>query len=119
MTNVSFNWNKSIDQIVKDATGGDKTLLFATQDWHRLYEPFVPMDTGMLATGAVDHYVEGGQGIIHHKAPYANKMYNGDGLNFQKTHHPLATAHWSDAAKQAGKADQLAKEVEEFIKRGR
>jgi hypothetical protein len=76
------------------------------------------MDTGMLAIGQVDYYTQNGEGIIHHKAPYALRQYEGDNFNFRKTEHPLATARWDVAAKQAGKAKQLAEDTEAYIRRG-
>jgi hypothetical protein len=59
--------------------------------------------------------VENGEGVVHHKAPYARRQYYGDDLNFSAEKHPLATSHWNEAAKQAGKAKQLAKETQAYI----
>lgn len=117
--NVDFTWLRPVNQIIADnVLKGNATLLFMASTWNRLYDPFVPMDTGMLAHDAVDTFVEYGVGIIHHKVPYAAKMYYGEGLNFSKDKHPLATAKWDDAAVAAGKKDDLIRDVETFIKRG-
>ena len=115
---VSFSWNKTIQQITKEATKGDETALFMAKTWHRLYDQFVPMDTGTLAHDAVDYTVENGVGFIHHKAPYAHRMYNGAGFNFSGEKHPLATAHWDKVANQVGKGEQLIKDTQAFIKGG-
>jgi hypothetical protein len=112
---VEFKWNRPVNQIIEDATGGEKTLRFIASTWHRLYDPFVPMDTGTLAHDAVDYSIEGDTAIIHHKAPYAHRQYTGEGFNFSKERHPLATAYWDEAAKQAGKAQQLVEETEKYI----
>lgn len=66
---------------------------FAAETWYKLCEPFTPMDTGMLFTT-----VTAAGGEIHYNAPYSVYVENGDHMDFQKTHHPLASAHWSDAA---------------------
>ena len=115
---VTFGWNRPVEQIIRDATGGDKTALFMAETWHRLYSPFVPMDTGTLDVKQTTHSAENGVGIISHNAPYAHRLYNGNGYSFRKTEHPLATSHWDEAAKQAGKGKQLAAETQAFIRGG-
>ncbi len=116
---VQLKWNRPIKQIVGDALGGDKTLLFMAQTYARLYNPFVPMDTGMLATGAVQYGVDNGAGFIRHTSPYAHRQYNGDGFNFSQERHPLASAHWDEAAKQAGKGKVLAADIQAYIRSGK
>ena len=86
--------------------------------WNRLHDGFVPMNTGLLAHDSVDTYVEGGAGIVHHKAPYAAAVYYGEGRNFRKEKHSLASAKWDEAAKAAGKRAELIKDVDAFIKKG-
>lgn len=113
---VTFKWNKPIAQIAKDATGGDATLKFMASEARRLMNPYVPMDTGTLAD-TVDVYTEGGKGVVHYRAPYAQRQYNGDGNNFSKEKHPKATAQW-DKAMQSERGADLAKAVQAFIKKG-
>ena len=115
---VDFRWNKRIPDIVNDSTGGDKAALFLATTWHRLYDQFVPMRTGMLAHDAVRYSVENGNGIIHHAAPYARRLYEGHGMRFSGVKHPLASAQWDQAAKAAGQADNLASEYQAYLKRG-
>lgn len=115
---VIFNWNRPVSQIITDVTGGDKTLKFMAVTWHRLYDPWVPMDTGTLAHDAIEYSVESGKGVIRHKAPYAGRTYRGENMKFHKDKHPLAQAYWDEGAKQAGRAESLASETETFIKRG-
>ena len=118
-TKVDFQWLRPVKSIINEKVlHNDKTLLFMASTWNRLYDPFVPMDTGLLAHDAVDTYVEGNAGIIHHKAPYAAAVYHAKGRNFNKEKHPLATSYWDEAAKKAGKKDELIRDVQEFIKRG-
>ena len=114
---IEIKWNKPIPQIVKETMGGDATLKFMATTWHRLYTPFVPMQTGTLALDAVTYSVEDGKGVITHTPPYARKMYNGVGFNFRTDRHSLAQAKWDQGAKQAGKAAQLARETQAYIRK--
>ena len=116
--NIDFKWLKPIPTIMKETTGGDATLMFMATEWHRLYEPFVPMQSGTLATGAASYSVEGGKGVITHSTPYARRQYYGTHHNFSKSAHPLAQAKWDEGAKGAGKGEALARAVEAYIKRG-
>jgi len=115
---LDFKWNRTINDIIAEKVANYKTLMFMASAWHRLYDEFTPMDTGNLAHDSVDTYVDGNSGIIHHKAPYAAAMYYGGGLTFSREKHPLASAHWDEAAKSAGKKEDLARDVQEFIKKG-
>ena len=112
---VDFKWNQPINKIIADRVKNNATLLFMATTWQKLYDPFVPMDTGMMAHDSVDIYVENGEGIIHHKAPYAAANYHGDRKTFNTEKHQLATAHWDEAAKSAGKKEVLLKDVDAFI----
>ena len=112
-----FKWNKPIAAVVKEATGGTKTLLFMAATWHRLYTPWVPMQSGALSS-IVEYLVEGNKGIILHKVPYANRQFNGGGFNFRRDKHPLAQAQWDNGAISAGKGAVLARDTEAFIRRG-
>lgn len=118
-TKLNFSWLRPKDKIINDRVLHDgKTLMFMASTWWKLYDPFIPMDTGMLAHDTVDVYVQGDVGIIHHKAPYAEDAYNAVGREFRKEKHPLATAKWDEAAKTAGKKDVLIKDTQAFIKKG-
>jgi len=64
-------------------------------EWHRLYTPYVPMDTGLLASQVK---IDAAERSIAHTVPYANRQYYGGGLNFKRDRHPLASARWDQAA---------------------
>lgn len=89
----------------------DDVRKYANTRLHAYCSPYVPMDTGYL-NQAVDITSE----YVHYKAPYAHKMWDGDGLNFSKDKHPLATSHWEQAMKVA-KGEQLAADIEAYIKK--
>ena len=74
----------------------------AAREWHKLYAPYVPMDTGRLLRD-----VRFGPGTIEHRAPYARRVYHGAGLDFRRDKHPLAVARWDGAAEKALKPELL------------
>lgn len=86
--------------------------LFAAAEWHKLYQPYVPFQTGTLA-----HQVTIAPGEITHNAPYAAKCYNGK-FNFRKDKHPLATSHWDEAA-EATQMPKLTAAMQKYIDSGR
>ena len=88
-----------------------QTMTYAHTRLHALCSPYVPMNTGML-----DQTVEINNEFVHYKVPYAHKVWDGEGLNFSRDKHPLATAHW-DAAMKVAKGQQLADEITEYLKR--
>ena len=61
-------------------------------------DPFVPMDTGMLA-GSVRESGIPGSGVIVYNTPYAHRLYCGESFNFSRDRHPKATHHWFEKAK--------------------
>ena len=79
-------------------------------------DPFVPMDTGMLAR-SVQTASPSGSGVVVYDTPYAHRLYYGLDFNFKKIHHPLATAQWFEAAKSVNEKRWIA-EVERILKGG-
>ena len=84
----------------------------AALEWHALYAPYVPMDTGRLLRD-----VRFGPGTIEHRAPYARRVYLGEGLNFRRDRHPLAVARWDGAAEKTLKPE-LLRRLQNFIDEG-
>ena len=80
--------------------------------WYRLYTPYVPMDTGRLAT-----QVRIAPGEIEHLAPYAAHVYRGRGMRFRRDRHPLATRQWDKAARGA-QLPKLISRMQEFVDKG-
>lgn len=100
------NQQKTVQRIL-----GDGVKVYANTRLHAYCSPYVPMDTGYL-----DQTVDITKDYVHYKAPYAHRMYEGDGMNFSKDKHPLATAHW-DSAMKVAKGQQLADDITSYIKR--
>jgi hypothetical protein len=90
----------------------DAFWTFAAQQWHRLYQPYVPMQTGMLAQQVV---ITPGQ--IEHTVPYAHYIYTGH-FRFRKDMHPLATREWDRAAEPTQKP-KLIRAMQAYVDSGR
>ena len=73
---TEMRWNKPIPQIAKEATGGNKTLLFMAQEARRLMDPYVPA-RNMVLSRNVRTYVEDDHGVVHYMTPYARFQYEG------------------------------------------
>lgn len=89
----------------------DAVRKYANTRLHAYCSPYVPMDTGML-----DQTVDITPKYVHYKVPYANRVHEGENMNFSKDKHPLATSHWEKAAMTV-KGQQLADEITAYIKR--
>lgn len=73
---AAFKWNKSINAIAKDKTGGKSGLVFLANEAKRLMDPYVPANNMVLAQN-VRVYAEGNRGIVHYLSPYAHYQYEG------------------------------------------
>jgi len=113
---ISFVLNRSPKEIIAGLGLDEAGVLFLATTWHRLYTPFVPMDTGFLAIDGVSVFADGSRGIIEHAGPYARRQYHGTHHNFSQDKHQLASARWDEAAKSAGKADDLVRDMKAYVK---
>lgn len=136
---VEMKWNKSIPQIISEATGGSRTQLFMANEAKRLMDPYVPALNLVLAQN-VRTYVEDGHGVVHYLSPYAryqhegylmvsritgspwarqgeSKVQTGRKLVQNKSRHPMATSEWEKAMKAARMAD-LTAAVQRYVKGG-
>ena len=99
-------------RIIRDGA----TALFMAETWRRLYNPFVPMDSGFLANDSVTIRAKGSTGYIHHRAVYAAPIYyNRRGASFSTAKHALASARWDEAAKRAGRYKVLIQDVSRYL----
>ena len=85
---------------------------YAASEWHRLYEPYVPMQTGMLKDT-----VDIRPNEIEHTVPYARYQYEGH-FNFRKDRHPKASRQWDKAAKPT-EEPKLIRSLQRYIDSGR
>lgn len=111
---MSFNWLKSIEQIVNDVGINQRLQQFGAETCYKYMFDFVPFDTGALSQ-TVDIEANKDFGTVNFKQPYAHYQYVGD-FNFQKTHHPLATNYW-DKAMMTMYSGRVANEIDNYRKR--
>ena len=107
----SIKWKKDLD--IDNILGNlidDDVMLFAHNEFWRLYSPYVPMDTGTLLES-----VEITPKYVRHIVPYAACMYYGSGFNFRHDKHPLACAYWDKVAMQTKKTE-LIESIQKYIR---
>ena len=78
----------------------DELWLHAAQQWHRLYAPYVPRDTGRLYEDVLFS-----PGQIEHRAPYAAHVYGG---SFPASSGGAASRAWDRAAEPTQKPKLVA-----------
>ena len=141
--NAKFRWNRSMDAIASEATGGKDGMLFLANEAARLMDPYVPADKLVLSQN-IKITADPDCGHILYDSPYAHYQYEGElyGPNYpitdggnvvgffspphktptgKKLHHstfrhPLATSHWDKAMMTARKGD-LTDSYREYLKR--
>nr|DAK39502.1 MAG TPA: Minor capsid protein [Caudoviricetes sp.]DAV50826.1 MAG TPA: Minor capsid protein [Caudoviricetes sp.] len=108
-------------------------MKYAQTRLHAYCSPYVPMDSGTL-----DQKVSITEEYVHYKSPYAHFQWAGKvfvddrgstyakrstskhptsrKLKYSTDKHPLATSHWEQAMAVA-KGEQLAADIEDYIKR--
>lgn len=121
----------------------DQFWTFAAAEWWKLYTPYVPMHTGMLA-----QQVAITPGQVEHTAPYAHYQYVGEvygpnypiyengvlvgwfsipgrpkhpmgrSLSFRTDKHPLASREWDKAAEPTQKP-KLIRAMQHYVDSGR
>lgn len=90
---------------------GEGTMTYVHTRLHAYMSPYVPMETGML-----DETVDITPKCVHYKVVYAHRQWDGKNFHFSKDQHPLATAHWEEAA-MAAKKDDLCKDITDYLRR--
>ena len=132
--NVSFYMEKELQKYL---TPEAKNFFLCT--WYRYMFPYIPFQTGLLASLmdlpedknkaknlklTADEAVLLGlesiendpRNVIHFRAPYAERQYEGVDFNFTRDLHPLAQAHWAQVAADLH-GEQIIKEYAAFVKR--
>lgn len=135
---IDFRWNKPVKQIAKEATGGNRTLLFMANEAKRMMQPYVPAKNLVLAKN-VRTYVESGVGVVHYLSPYAryqfkgflmvsritgspwakrgeSKVLTGTRLNHSRSRSPLATSEWNKAMMTA-KGREYRNAIQAYVRR--
>ncbi len=110
--------------------------------WYRYMFPYIPFRTGLMASlidfpedeGTLKEFIKtklspeqakeiglamiksDPNNVIHFKAPYANRQYEGADFNFTRDLHSSAQAYWAQVAADLH-GDQIIKELKQFIQR--
>ena len=112
--NIRIDLNEP--QILQKVTS-DKFGLLVSNEWKRLIDPYTPRDTGALM-GITGQTVDILPFQLHYKAKYAEQVYYGSDLTFQKK-NPYSTYEWDKAAEEAGQKDKLYRTLNNALKSGR
>lgn len=107
------NVNIDVRRMTNKALNDPAFWTYAATQWHKLYAPYVPRDTGNLERTVIIRPKE-----IEHTSPYAHYQYNGTGFHFRKDEHPRASAKWDQAAAPT-QAERLASTLQQYIDSGR
>lgn len=113
--NVTIHVDSHVDvKKLVDRVMNDRGLwIYAASEWHMLYEPYVPMDTGVLKDTVRIRPKE-----VEHTVPYAQYIYYGEKLNFRRDMHPKASTKW-DLAARATQEPKLYSSLQQYIDSGR
>ena len=104
--------------------------------WYRYMFPYIPFKTGLMASlidmpentekinlshqqamlMGLEAIQNDPRNVIHFRAPYAHRQYEGTDFNFTRDLHPLAQAHWAQVAADLH-GEQIIKEYATFVKR--
>lgn len=109
-----FKWLKPPSKVYSDVGFNRLSSLVIANSCARYMNEFVPMQTGVLS----QNYETGADaigGYVRYNSPYAHYQYSGEGFDFSKEQHPLATHHW-DQAMMLAKGVQYIAEVNRIRK---
>lgn len=103
---VNLNVNEAFERLFSR-----DVLYYANSRLQAYCDPFVPMDTGMLAQDVTIT----ADGVTYNR-DYAKKVHDDMTLNISHQMHPLATQKW-ERAMAAAKGQQLADDIKGYIER--
>lgn len=108
---IDLNEPKILAKVQNDRFG-----LLVSNEWKRLIDPYTPRDTGVLM-GITGQTVDIQPFKLHYKSKYAERVYNGSDMNFQKK-NPYSTYEWDKAAENAGQKDKLYRTLNNALQNG-
>ena len=101
---------------IKEKVTSDRFGLLVSNEWKRLIDPYTPRDTGVLM-GITGQTVDIHPFKLHYKSKYAERVYYGYDMNFQKK-NPYSTYEWDKAAANAGQLDKLTRTLNNALQSG-
>lgn len=102
---------------IREKVASDRFGLFVSNEWKRLIDPYTPRDTGLLM-GAIGQTVDVKPFKLHYKEKYAEAVYYGYDMTFQKK-NPYSTYEWDIVAEKAGQKDKLYRVLNNGLQSGR
>ena len=111
---LKINLNESR---IKEKVTSDRFGKLVSNEWKRLIDPYTPRDTGVLM-GITGQTVDIQPFKLHYKSKYAEYVYYGSDMNFQKK-NPYSTYEWDIAAEKAGQKDKLYLILNNALQSGR
>lgn len=109
---IDLNEPRIVEKVTSDRFGR-----YVSLEWKRLIDPYSPRDTGTLM-GITGQTVDILPFKLHYKSKYAEKVYYGYNMNFQKK-NPYSTYEWDKAAEQAGQKDKLYRTLNNALQSGK
>lgn len=130
---VSFFMEKELQRYM---TPEAKNFFLCT--WYRYMFPYIPFVSGTMASLvsvsddaenvklspeqamalAIESIQSDPRNVIHFKAPYSNRQYEGLDFNFTRDLHPLAQAQWAQVAADLH-GEQIMTEFKGFVERSK
>jgi hypothetical protein len=101
---------------IREKVESEKFGLLVSNEWKRLIDPYTPRDTGALM-GITGQTVDILPFKLHYRSKYAEKVYYGYEMNFQKK-NPYSTYEWDFAAEKAGQKNKLYRTLNNALKGG-
>lgn len=108
---IDLNEPKILAKVQNDRFG-----LLVSNEWKKLIDPYTPRDTGVLM-GITGQTVDILPFKLHYKSKYAEYVYYGSDMNFQKK-NPYSTYEWDKAAANAGQLDKLTRTLNNALQSG-
>ena len=102
---------------IREKVTSDRFGRFVSLEWKRQIDPYTPLDTGVLM-GKTGQTVDILPFKLHYKSKYAEPVYYGYDMNFQKK-NPYSTYEWDKAAEKAGQKDKLYRTLNNALQSGR
>ena len=102
---------------IREMVTSDRFGRLVSLEWKRLLDPYTPRDTGVLM-GITGQTVDIQPFKLHYKSKYAEYVYYGSYMNFQKK-NPYSTYEWDKAAEKAGQKYKLYRTLNNALQSGR
>jgi hypothetical protein len=108
---IDLNEPRILEKVQSDRFG-----LLVSNEWKRLIDPYTPRDTGVLM-GITGQTVDIQPFELHYKSKYADRVYHGYNMNFQKK-NPYSTYEWDIKASESGQLDKLYRTLNNALQSG-